>query len=83
MGAMPSSPIDAFAKHCLIEGVDEPGKMLKQEPAITAYEAGHPGLVNKHAGAMSRPPVTTYRGTNRPCRIPDCCPRVKPMVELV
>ena len=39
-------PIDAFAKHCLIEGVDELGYMLKQEPAIAAYEVGHPGLVN-------------------------------------
>ena len=32
--------IDSFAKQCLLEGVDELGFMLKQEPAIAAYEAG-------------------------------------------
>ena len=35
-------PIDGFAKHCLLEGVDELGYMLQQEPAIAAYEAQHP-----------------------------------------
>ena len=39
-------PIDAFAKHCLLEGVDELGYMLKQEPAIAAYEAKRAGSVN-------------------------------------
>lgn len=39
-------PIDPFAKQCLIEGVDELGYMLKQEPAISAYEAKHAGSVN-------------------------------------
>jgi len=39
-------PIDPFAKHCLLEGVDEMGYMLKQEPAIAAYEAKRPGSVN-------------------------------------
>jgi 3-isopropylmalate/(R)-2-methylmalate dehydratase small subunit len=32
-------PIDAFSKTCLLEGVDELGYILKQEPAIAAYEA--------------------------------------------
>ena len=32
-------PIDAFSKHCLLEGVDELGYILQQEPAIAAYEA--------------------------------------------
>ena len=32
-------PIDAFAKHCLLAGVDEIGYVLQQEPAIAAYEA--------------------------------------------
>ena len=31
-------PIDAFAKHCLLAGVDEIGYVLQQEPAIAAYE---------------------------------------------
>jgi 3-isopropylmalate/(R)-2-methylmalate dehydratase small subunit len=39
-------PIDVFAKHCLIEGVDELGYILQQEPAIAAYEAGREGSVN-------------------------------------
>jgi 3-isopropylmalate/(R)-2-methylmalate dehydratase small subunit len=32
-------PIDAFSKHCLLEGVDELGYILQQEHAIAAYEA--------------------------------------------
>ena len=39
-------PIDAFAKHCLIEGVDELGYILKQEGAIRAYESSHPSPIN-------------------------------------
>jgi 3-isopropylmalate/(R)-2-methylmalate dehydratase small subunit len=39
-------PIDPFAKQCLIEGVDELGYMLNQQPAIAAYEAKHPSSVN-------------------------------------
>jgi 3-isopropylmalate/(R)-2-methylmalate dehydratase small subunit len=39
-------PIDPFAKHCLLEGVDELGYMMKQEPAIAAYEATRAGSVN-------------------------------------
>jgi 3-isopropylmalate/(R)-2-methylmalate dehydratase small subunit len=39
-------PIDPFAKHCLLEGVDELGYMIKQEPAIAAYEANRAGSVN-------------------------------------
>ena len=39
-------PIDPFAKHCLLEGVDELGYMINQEPAIAAYEAKRPGSVN-------------------------------------
>jgi 3-isopropylmalate/(R)-2-methylmalate dehydratase small subunit len=31
-------PVEAFAKHCLIEGVDELGYILNQETAIAAYE---------------------------------------------
>jgi 3-isopropylmalate/(R)-2-methylmalate dehydratase small subunit len=32
-------PIDAFSKTCLLEGIDELGYILKQEPAIAAFEA--------------------------------------------
>ena len=32
-------PIDAFAKHCLLNGVDELGYILQHESAIAAYEA--------------------------------------------
>lgn len=39
-------PIDPFAKQCLIEGVDELGYMLNQQPAIAAYEAKRAGTVN-------------------------------------
>ena len=39
-------PIDAFSKHCLLEGVDELGYILKQEAAIAAYEATRTGSVN-------------------------------------
>jgi len=38
--------IDSFAKQCLLEGVDELGYMLKQEPAIAAYEANRTGSIN-------------------------------------
>ena len=39
-------PIDPFAKQCLIEGVDELGYMLNQQPAIAAYEAKRRDSVN-------------------------------------
>lgn len=45
-GASAQFPIDAFAKHCLLEGVDELGYILKQGAAITAYEARRVGSIN-------------------------------------
>jgi 3-isopropylmalate/(R)-2-methylmalate dehydratase small subunit len=39
-------PIDSFAKRCLLDGVDELGYMLQQEPAIAAFEAQHPTRIN-------------------------------------
>ena len=39
-------PIDPFAKHCLLEGVDELGYILKLEAAIAAYEARRVGSIN-------------------------------------
>jgi len=32
-------PIDAFSKHCLLDGVDELGYILQEESAIAAYQA--------------------------------------------
>ena len=34
-------PIDAFAKQCLLHGVDQLGDLLQGEPAITEYERSH------------------------------------------
>jgi len=32
-------PVDPFAKHCLLEGIDELDYVLQQEAAIAAYES--------------------------------------------
>jgi 3-isopropylmalate/(R)-2-methylmalate dehydratase small subunit len=45
-GATVEFPVDAFAKHCLLEGVDELGYILKQAPAIEAFEAQRQGSIN-------------------------------------
>ncbi len=42
-------PVDGFAKHCLLEGIDELGYVLQQEPAIAAFEASHPALIDTRA----------------------------------
>src|ERR1051325_553497 len=39
-------PIDDFAKHCLVEGVDELGYILQHSADIAAYEQSHPAPVN-------------------------------------
>ena len=39
-------PVDSFAKHCLLEGVDELGYTLQQEAEIAAFEARRVGSVN-------------------------------------
>lgn len=39
-------PVDAFSKHCLVNGVDELGYILSQEAAIQAFEAGHRSVIN-------------------------------------
>ncbi|MBV9303511.1 MAG: 3-isopropylmalate dehydratase small subunit [Acidobacteriaceae bacterium] len=38
-GSSVGFPIDEFAKHCMLEGVDELGYILQQEAAIGGYEA--------------------------------------------
>lgn len=45
-GSTVTFPIDEFAKYCMINGVDELGYILQQEPAIAAYEAQRPLSVN-------------------------------------
>ena len=39
-------PVDAFAKQCLLEGVDELGYILNQESAISAFESKRAGSIN-------------------------------------
>jgi 3-isopropylmalate/(R)-2-methylmalate dehydratase small subunit len=39
-------PVDAFAKHCLLEGIDELGYILQQESAIADFENAHPAPIN-------------------------------------
>jgi len=39
-------PVDPFAKHCLLEGIDELGYILQQSPAITTFESAHPAPIN-------------------------------------
>ncbi len=39
-------PVDEFARHCLLEGVDELGYILQQVDAIAAFEASHPAAIN-------------------------------------
>jgi 3-isopropylmalate/(R)-2-methylmalate dehydratase small subunit len=43
-------PVDGFSKHCLVEGVDELGYILKNEAAIAAFEAKRVGSINTLAG---------------------------------
>src|SRR2546427_773059 len=38
--------VDAFAKQCLIDGVDELGFILKRESAITQFESHHEAAIN-------------------------------------
>jgi 3-isopropylmalate/(R)-2-methylmalate dehydratase small subunit len=40
---------DEFARHSLLEGLDDIGLTLKREDRITAYEAAHPGRVETFA----------------------------------
>jgi 3-isopropylmalate/(R)-2-methylmalate dehydratase small subunit len=42
-------PVDPFSKHCLLEGIDELGYILQQEPAIASFEVAHPAPINTAA----------------------------------
>ena len=45
-GRQVNFPVDSFAKHCLLEGVDELGYTLQHEAEIAAFEARRVGSVN-------------------------------------
>ncbi|MBV9156170.1 MAG: 3-isopropylmalate dehydratase small subunit [Acidobacteriaceae bacterium] len=45
-GSAVTFPVDEFAKHCMLEGVDELGYILHQQEAIATYEANRPISVN-------------------------------------
>lgn len=40
-GSTASFEIDGFAKHCLVEGLDQLGYLLSHQEAIVGYEASH------------------------------------------
>lgn len=42
-------PVDPFAKHCLLNGVDQLGFLMGEEEAIVAYEAANPARVQTTA----------------------------------
>ncbi|HSU59330.1 MAG TPA: hypothetical protein VLI55_08460, partial [Bryobacteraceae bacterium] len=48
-GSAVTFPIDAFARQCMLEGVDELGYILQQEAAIAAFEAKRVLTVNTRA----------------------------------
>jgi 3-isopropylmalate/(R)-2-methylmalate dehydratase small subunit len=41
-----SFPVDPFARHCLLNGVDELGFLLGEEAAIAAYESSHAARIS-------------------------------------
>jgi 3-isopropylmalate/(R)-2-methylmalate dehydratase small subunit len=44
-GTMHAFTVDPFARHCLLNGVDELGFLLEQDDAIAAYESTHTSRV--------------------------------------
>ncbi|HEV7594043.1 MAG TPA: 3-isopropylmalate dehydratase small subunit [Gemmatimonadaceae bacterium] len=44
-GSSHKFPLDPFARHCLLNGVDELGFLLDQESAIADFESSHPARV--------------------------------------
>lgn len=45
-------PIDAFSRHCLLQGVDELGYVLEQNGAISSFEAQRPLSINTLSTAL-------------------------------
>jgi len=48
-GSRVEFPVDPFSKHCVLEGVDELGYILKNEAAIRAFEALRVGSIDTAA----------------------------------
>ena len=44
-GSVHTFPLDPFARHCLLNGVDELGFLLEEKAAIATYELSHPPRV--------------------------------------
>ena len=44
-GSAHTFPVDPFARHCLLNGVDELGFLLEADAAIASYESSHPARV--------------------------------------
>jgi 3-isopropylmalate/(R)-2-methylmalate dehydratase small subunit len=45
-GSTTPFPVDSFARHCMLEGVDELGFLLQHEAQIGAYEAATPATLD-------------------------------------
>lgn len=45
-GQQVSFPIDSFAKHCLLNGIDQLGFLMAEKDAIVGYESSHEARVN-------------------------------------
>ncbi len=54
-GARVAFPIDSFSRTCLLEGVDELGYLLKQDPRIADYEGAHPARVDTGTATTTAP----------------------------
>jgi 3-isopropylmalate/(R)-2-methylmalate dehydratase small subunit len=52
-GQQVTFPIDGFSKHCLLNGVDQMGFIMQQDPDIVAYEGGHSPRVNTLGASSS------------------------------
>ncbi len=45
-------PIDHFSKTCMLEGLDQLGYLVKQEPVVSAYEEAHTARVDTTSKAL-------------------------------
>ena len=45
-------PIEPFAKHCLLNGVDQMGFLIAEEESIAAYESGHAARIQTVEAAV-------------------------------
>jgi 3-isopropylmalate/(R)-2-methylmalate dehydratase small subunit len=44
-GRQATFPIDPFAKHCLLNGVDQMGFLIAEDDSISAFETNNPARV--------------------------------------